>query len=81
MGTKQQRYFLLPFFFAPSSSIMLFSPQGDVLDRVLDGCELSDSSPLSDEQMWQLCDEVKTFLLAGHETTASTLIWSVYEVA
>ena len=51
-----------------------------MLDRVLDGCELSDASPLSDAQMWQLCDEVKTFLLAGHETTASTLIWSIYEV-
>ena len=50
------------------------------MDRVLDGCELSDACPLSDAQMWQLCDEVKTFLLAGHETTASTLIWSVYEV-
>lgn len=29
----------------------------------------------------QLCYEVKTFLLAGHETSASMLTWSVYELS
>ena len=28
----------------------------------------------------QLCYEVKTLLLAGHETSASMLTWSVYEL-
>eukprot|EP00009_Paramoeba_aestuarina_P016882 CAMPEP_0201523318 /NCGR_PEP_ID=MMETSP0161_2-20130828/19416_1 /ASSEMBLY_ACC=CAM_ASM_000251 /TAXON_ID=180227 /ORGANISM="Neoparamoeba aestuarina, Strain SoJaBio B1-5/56/2" /LENGTH=537 /DNA_ID=CAMNT_0047922409 /DNA_START=28 /DNA_END=1641 /DNA_ORIENTATION=- len=54
--------------------------KGDILDRILDGCELSHSNPLSMEQTLQLLDEVKTFLLAGHETTASTLIWSIFEL-
>jgi cytochrome P450 len=29
----------------------------------------------------QLCYEVKTFLLAGHETSAAMLMWSVYELS
>ena len=28
----------------------------------------------------QLCYEVKTFLLAGHETSAAMLCWSVFEL-
>lgn len=29
----------------------------------------------------QLCYEVKTFLLAGHETSAAMLCWSLYELS
>jgi cytochrome P450 len=29
----------------------------------------------------QLCYELKTFLLAGHETSAAMLMWSVYELS
>jgi cytochrome P450 len=29
----------------------------------------------------QLCYEIKTFLLAGHETSAAMLTWSVYELS
>jgi cytochrome P450 len=29
----------------------------------------------------QLCYEMKTFLLAGHETSAAMLMWSVYELS
>ena len=29
----------------------------------------------------QLCYEVKTFLLAGHETSAAMLCWSVFELS
>jgi cytochrome P450 len=29
----------------------------------------------------QLCYEIKTFLLAGHETSAAMLMWSVYELS
>ena len=28
----------------------------------------------------QLCFEVKTFLLAGHETSAAMLTWTLYEL-
>jgi len=29
----------------------------------------------------QLCYEIKTFLLAGHETSAAMLTWSSYELS
>lgn len=29
----------------------------------------------------QLCYEVKTFLLAGHETSSAMLCWSFYELS
>ena len=28
-----------------------------------------------------MCDEIKTFLLAGHETSAAMLIWTTWELA
>jgi hypothetical protein len=31
--------------------------------------------PLTDEQ---ICDNIKTFLFAGHDTTASALTWAIY---
>jgi cytochrome P450 len=33
---------------------------------------------MSDEQ---ICDEMRTFLLAGHETTSSTLQWALYHLS
>lgn len=29
----------------------------------------------------QLCYEIKTFLLAGHETSAAMLCWTMYELS
>ena len=37
-----------------------------------------DGSQMTDEQ---LLDETRTFLLAGHETTAITLSWSLFLLA
>ncbi len=46
---------------------------GDLLDVLL-AARTSDGSPLTDAE---ISDEVATFLLAGHETTANTLSWSL----
>jgi cytochrome P450 len=45
----------------------------DLLD-VLMGARAADGSPLTDAE---IADEVATFMLAGHETTANTLCWTL----
>ena len=51
----------------------------DMIDRIMD-------SLVKNGQHWtaavekQLCYEVKTFVLAGHETSAAMLSWAVYEL-
>ena len=37
--------------------------------------------PLDASMEKQLCYEIKTFLLAGHETSAAMLTWTLYELA
>jgi cytochrome P450 len=48
-------------------------PPGDLLDVLLWARD-EEGMPLTDAE---ICDEVATFLLAGHETSASTLAWSL----
>lgn len=48
----------------------------DILDKVLQAAEVE----WTDESLMQVCDEVKTFILAGHETSASMLAWTLYEL-
>jgi cytochrome P450 len=55
----------------------------DILDLVLDAHQAehgtSDSAiPLA--QVRQIRDEFKTFMLAGHETSASMMTWALYEI-
>jgi cytochrome P450 len=49
----------------------------DILDKVLDAIPVSDWNEMTRNQVR---DEVKTFILAGHETSASMLAWSLYEL-
>lgn len=53
--------------------------RGDILDRILLALE-SSGTKWSAAIETQLCYEIKTFLLAGHETSAAMLMWSVYEL-
>eukprot|EP00055_Hartaetosiga_balthica_P014591 m.80731 g.80731 ORF g.80731 m.80731 type:complete len:553 (+) comp8633_c0_seq1:75-1733(+) len=50
----------------------------DVLDRVLDDV---DPSTWSESIVLQLRDEVKTFILAGHETSASMMTWIMFQLS
>lgn len=51
----------------------------DILDKVLQAAPGDDE--WTDKALQQVCDEVKTFILAGHETSASMLTWSLYELS
>jgi cytochrome P450 len=46
---------------------------GDLLGVLL-AARAADGSPLTDAE---ICDEVATFMLAGHETTANTMSWTL----
>ncbi|KAJ3150427.1 hypothetical protein HDU89_003212 [Geranomyces variabilis] len=50
----------------------------DVLDRLLMENEEGDGSKLSDEEV---IDEVIMFFLAGHETSANTMTWTLLKLA
>ena len=54
--------------------------QQDVLDKVLEAIKQEDWDRNSDICVKQIRDELKTFVLAGHETSASMLAWTLYEM-
>jgi cytochrome P450 len=53
---------------------------GDILGTMLAAIDAK-GEPWSAALETQLCYEVKTFVLAGHETSAAMLTWSLYELA
>jgi cytochrome P450 len=54
------------------------SQRTDVLSRLLQAGNQSDDAPLTDAE---LRDQLVTLLLAGHETTAAALAWTLHELA
>ena len=54
------------------------SRREDLLARLLAATDPETGQPMSDEQ---LIDNLLTFLLAGHETTAKALTWALYLLA
>ncbi|KAK8131103.1 hypothetical protein PG984_007541 [Apiospora sp. TS-2023a] len=41
---------------------------------------LQEVETLTPEIMEETCDQLKTFLFAGHDTTSTTIIWAIYEL-
>jgi cytochrome P450 len=53
------------------------NPPKDVLDKILASyCD----DEWDEKSIHQIRDEIKTFILAGHETSASMLAWALYEL-
>jgi cytochrome P450 len=54
----------------------------DILDRVLQvyDKEFPDRQVLPESAVRQFRDEMKTFMLAGHETSAAMMTWTLYEL-
>ncbi len=52
----------------------------DILDRIIAGHHES-GQPWDATAVAQLRDEVKTFLMAGHETSSMMLTWALFELA
>ncbi len=53
----------------------------DILDKVLEHFEKEHpGKKLSSSDICQLRDEFKTFMLAGHETSAAMMTWAFYEL-
>jgi cytochrome P450 len=51
------------------------NPPADLLTSLLEACDPETGESMTDQQ---ICAELITFLLAGHETTANTLTWAFY---
>jgi cytochrome P450 len=55
--------------------------KGDILDKVLDNFEKENPGQhLCSRSVRQLRDEFKTFMLAGHETSAAMMTWTFFEL-
>lgn len=56
--------------------------KADMLDRVLDNYEKENPNQddLTNTAAKQFRDEMKTFMLAGHETSAAMMSWALYEL-
>lgn len=52
----------------------------DILDRILDASD-AEGRPWTPAKTTHLCYELKTFLLAGHETSAAMLAWTLYQAS
>lgn len=54
----------------------------DILDLVLDSYQKDhpDAKSMPDSAVRQIRDEFKTFMLAGHETSAAMMTWAFYEL-
>eukprot|EP01038_Epipyxis_sp_PR26KG_P015906 gene15906-21573_t len=50
----------------------------DVLDKILGSINEND---WNEQVANDICDQIKTFILAGHETSASMLGWALYELS
>lgn len=54
---------------------------GSNTSRSILSLSFQDITELTPELLHATCDQIKTFLLAGHDTTSTTLAWAFYELS
>ena len=59
------------------SSTVASTRKSDILDKIM---ETYTESTWNESAIEQIRDEIKTFILAGHETSASMLTWALFEL-
>ncbi|OTB07439.1 hypothetical protein M426DRAFT_20136 [Hypoxylon sp. CI-4A] len=55
--------------------------EGRTKSRSILSLSLNGIQSLSPEILAETCDQLKTFLFAGHDTTSTTTIWCIYELS
>lgn len=63
----------------PDKSAKSALPAEDIIDRIMDDVAKHQGTWNKTIES-QLCFEIKTFMLAGHETSAAMLSWALYEL-
>lgn len=48
--------------------------------RTILALSLEEIESLTPQLLEETCDQLKTFLFAGHDTTSTTVVWSIYEL-
>ncbi|KAI1112398.1 putative cytochrome P450 monooxygenase [Nemania sp. NC0429] len=55
--------------------------KGLISSRSILALSLQDTESLTPQILEETCDQLKTFLFAGHDTTSTTIIWAIYELS
>lgn len=54
--------------------------EDDNRSRTILALSLQDIHSLTPELLEETCDQLKTFLFAGHDTTSRSIVWAIYEL-
>ncbi|KAJ8112514.1 hypothetical protein ONZ43_g5377 [Nemania bipapillata] len=56
-------------------------PNNESSSKTILALSLQGTQSLTPRVLEETCDQLKTFLFAGHDTTSTTIIWTIYELS